>query len=722
MKKFLCGAVILFLIILAGFYAMFYGGIYIDLRPNAPVQARYCTDGASILIRGDSGDYEPFFIKGVDLSASMPGQYAANFAPTEEDYLRWLKEIGEMGANTIRVYTVMDDDFYNAFYTYNTTEGEPLYLLQGLLVSDSANTGSADAYSDDFFQRLTNDGMDAVDIIHGRKIINTNEMGGSGRYFHDISDWVLGYLVGQDWNAPTVAYTDHRSVHPRSYNGVYFTTSDDSSPFEAMLAQIMDRLIVYETKKYKTQRLISFINDPRNDPFEYEISYAKQLNKYSCIDAEHILPTDQLLSGYFASYHLYDFCDSFTQYLSEDQKEKLSALLPGIDTQSAYGGYLQLLSAYHTMPVVAAGYGFSTSRGAVMNNRAPLTETEQGNALMEIYQEAVDAEWSGVFLSTWQDTWERRTWNTAFCTVLTQNYLWHDLQSDGQNYGIMAFDPGEAERTCTIDGKLNEWSGEDILFTEEGRTLSVKTDAEGIYLMVQADDLRENILYLLLDTTQESGSKDINLPEFSGQLSCERAADFVLCLHGTDDTRLLVQERYDALRENFLTEITGENPFVDFPEADSPNFVSIGMALQNLTLIDETVVTTAEEAQRLRALGIWETGKLVHGNGDPDSEDYYSLSDFCFGEDCVEIRLPWLLLNVGDPSSMQVHSDYYQNFGVHTHQVEEFWIGLGDGSERISMTPQAMTGYLTLPSWHERLKKSYYIIQGQWKGGMAHTD
>lgn len=720
MRKFLIGAVLLLLIVLGGSYAILYQGIYFDLHPNAPIQTPYRTEGTSILIQQDTGAYTPLIIKGVDLSASMPGQYATSFAPEEEDYLRWLKEISRMGANTVRVYTVMDDDFYNAFYTYNTTEDTPLYLLQGLLVSDSANTGAKDAYAEDFFQRLITDGLDTVDIIHGRKIINTNEMRGTGSYFHDISPWVLGYLVGQEWNASSVAYTDHRTIHPTAYDGTYFTTAASATPFETMLAQVMDRIITYETQKYKTQRLISFINDPANDPFEYEISYAKQLNKYSSIDAEHILPTDRLISGYFASYRLYDFCDSFTQYLSQEQKEKLGSLLSCIDTQAIYGGYLQLLSAYHTMPVVAAGYGFSTSRGAVTDDQAPITEEEQGRALMEVYCDAVEAGWSGVFLSTWQDTWERRTWNTSFATVLTRNYLWHDLQSDGQNYGIMAFEPGEDERICTVNGNPEEWSDEDMLLSSQNMTLSVKTDTEGIYLLIQGEDLASKTLYLPLDTTQESGSTSPSSRGISKQLSCERAVDFLLCLNGTDDTRLLVQERYDALRENFLSEITGENPFIDFPETDSPVFVPIGMALQNNTLVNEEVVTTAEEAQELRALGVWETGKLIHGNADPDCEDYNSLADFCFGENCVEICLPWLLLNVGDPSQMQIHSDYYQNFGVLTHSAEEFWFGLGDGSETIQMISRPMEGY-QVPTWHERLKKSYVIIQEQWKGGTDHA-
>lgn len=711
MKKFVLCAVLLLAMGLGYFYAVYYQGIFIDFQPNSSIDVPFRTEGTAILVQDASGSYTPLNMKGVDISSSMPGQYATSFAPKEEDYLRWLTAIGEMGANTIRVYTIMDADFYNAFYAYNTSHSSPLYLLQGFLVSDQANAGAVDAYNRDFYDQLITDGRNAVDIIHGKKIISTNKMRGTGAYFHDISPWVVGYLVGQEWDSATVAYTDHRTFYSPVYQGTFFSTRDDASSFEAMLAEIMDQIMVYETSKYKTQRLISFINDPMNDLLHYEISYAKQLSKYSYIDAEHILPSDQLLSGYFASYRLFDFCDSFTNYLQEDQKAALAPILSGIDTTGVYGGYLQLLSAYHTMPVVAAGYSFSTARAPVSKAFAPLTEEEQGEALMNVYRQAKAAGWAGVFLSSWQDTWERRTWNTAFSTVLTQNYLWHDLQTDGQNSGIMAYDPGEKERVCVVDGNDQEWEDETELLAWEDLKLYAKTDSEGLYLLIRGKDLREEPLYLPIDTTQESGSTFCSQPK----LSFNRAADFLLCLNGTDDTRLLVQERYDPLRENFLTEISGQDPFVEYPEADTDLFVPIGIALQNPTLVNEELVSTAQEAQRLRFLGVWETGKLVHGCGDPDSADYYSLADFCFGRDCVEIRLPWLLLNVGDPSSMQIHSDYYQNFGVLTHSVSCFYLGLGDGSQIISLSPLELKGY-SMPTYHERLKKSYSIIQSQWRG------
>lgn len=53
------------------------------------------------------------------------------------------------------------------------------------------------------------------------------------------------------------------------------------------------------------------------------------------------------------------------------------------------------------------------------------------------------------------------------------------------------------------------------------------------------------------------------------------------------------------------------------------------------------------------------TGRLVHGNGNPQSPEYNSLADICFGDGLVEIRLPWLMLNFSDPSAVQIHDDYH---------------------------------------------------------------
>ncbi len=712
MKRFLICAAAGILLIAGGVWLFFYQGFYLDLNPDAPVSVPFRTDGKKIqVLRGD-GTYETTELRGVDMISSMPGAYASDFAPDEEDYLRWLGHIGDMGANLVRVYTVMDDDFYNALYFYNTTHNEPLWLLQGIEVSDEANNSSYTAFDQRFMGELIQDGKTAVDIIHGKKLTSANGPEGGGQYWKDLSPWVMGYIVGHDWNADTIAYTDNSSYHSSGYQGTYFATREDASPFESMLAQVMDTIIEYESSKYKTQRLIGFNSAPTIDFLEYEEVYARQLSKYATLDPEHILPGEKLESGYFAAYRLFDFCDDFADYLCEEQLQELSPLLSGIDRESSYGGYLDLVSSYHTMPVLASGYGFSSSRGAVAIDEPPLTEVQQGERLMRVWQDAKAAGWAGVTISTWQDAWERRTWNTAFATELSQNYLWHDLQTDGQNYGLMSFDPGETA-VCVIDGEDGEWQGDTPILETEGMSLYIRTDQRGMYLLIRGEAVGQDTpLYLPMDINPDLGSLYCDAPG----LTFGRKSDFLLCIDGTANSRLLVQERQDALRENFNRELGKEDPFIIWPDKDSPRFVSIGMALSNNTLLDNPELLPTEEVLRLRALGVWESGALRHGNGDPTAEDYDSLADFCFGKNLVEIRIPWLLLNVADPTGMRIHEDYYTNYGVETRSVRTIYLGLGTGEAEIYLAAVDTWDWNWKLTWHERLKQSYYVVQSHWKG------
>lgn len=53
------------------------------------------------------------------MGSGIPGKWATEFAIDEETYRRWFGYIQAMGANTVRVYTIQGEAFYNAFM--NTT-------------------------------------------------------------------------------------------------------------------------------------------------------------------------------------------------------------------------------------------------------------------------------------------------------------------------------------------------------------------------------------------------------------------------------------------------------------------------------------------------------------------------------------------------------------------------------------------------------------------------
>lgn len=706
MKRFIiaaCAVVVLFGIL---YYAVYFEGFYLDLDPDAPVTAEFRTEGKEILRRTETGEYEEFAIRGVDVYSAIPGYPTLEFAAETEDYLRWMEQIGEMGANTIRALNIMDDEFYEALYLYNTSHEESLYLLQGLQISDESNYGAEDIYASGLLDQFLRNSKKVVDVIHGKTIIPLSDFTGTGNYRWDVSSWVIGYLIGHEWDSGVIAFTNNSTQRPDSYEGTYFSTAEGASRFEAAIARVMDQLIHYESSKYKTQRLVSFINDPANDPFSYEELYATRFLKYNQIDAENIRPTEALESGYFASYRLYYFSPDYLEYMSQEQKTELGDILTGLNTGAMYNGYLDLLSRYHTMPVVAAGYGFSTARAAIYEDKAPLTEEEQGESLVRVWQDATEAGWAGVLISTWQDSWERRTWNTSYATFDLKDPVWQDMQTEGQGYGLLEFQLGNGEEVCRVDGDASEWTEENVVAVTDEGTLSMRYDEKYIYFYFQGPDYDPNTdtLYIPIDTTPKSGSTYC----LNYDLTFDRACDFVLYIRGRNNSRIMVQERYEILWAMHAYETDRTDPYDDVRDVDSPLFKTVRLMLQQA---DPAPLGTWSDAE------VYETGKLRYGNGNPEAWDYDSLADYCFTQNGVEIRIPWQLLNFSSPAEMTIHDDYYENYGVEYIHIDELFVGatLGEYRDRrMILESFPLQGWDGVSEYTERLKDSYYIVQEYW--------
>ena len=147
------------------------GGIYFDFHREQDIEVFAATQGKEILLDTGSG-MEPFEIRGVDMGVGIPGYFSTEFAIDKETYLRWFGLIQEMGANTIRVYTILEPDFYEAVYEYNKENPTPLYILHGVWVNDYVQNSHVDAYDDSFREVLLQDCRTLVDVIHGRKKIS----------------------------------------------------------------------------------------------------------------------------------------------------------------------------------------------------------------------------------------------------------------------------------------------------------------------------------------------------------------------------------------------------------------------------------------------------------------------------------------------------------------------------------------------------------------------
>ena len=117
------------------------------------------------------------------------------------------------------------------------------------------------------------------------------------------------------------------------------------------------------------------------------------------------------------------------------------------------------------------------------------------------------------------------------------------------------------------------------------------------------------------------------------------------------------------------------------------------------------------------------TGKLLHGNGNPAESGYLSNSDFYHSGNDIEIRIPWQLLNFSDPTSGEIHDDYYEHFGVSYLTVKEIFAGItrGDGEHSpVPLKEYRLPKFGSNPVTRERLKEAYYVMQRLW--GTAAAD
>ena len=708
MKKFIIISCVVVLLIFAGNIAYYNLGIYVDLKPDVPVTTFMTTDQDTIYMEKDVKKV-PFEIRGVNLGVGLPGKWATDYAIDKETYLRWFKWIQEMGANTIRVYTILQDDFYDAFYEYNKDREEPLYLIHGVWINDYVQNSHRDAYDNDFRQTFIDDCRTVVDILHGNKNLNLGYGVGSGSYRKDVSQWVIGYILGVEWEDVTVAYTNNKYPERNQYQGTYLYTTKDASPFEAMLCEVGDKIIEYESNRYKQQRLVAFSNWPTTDPFDYPYDITVYFMKCAKVDVEHIASTDKFISGCFASYHVYPYYPDYLNYF--DFKSGFAFTEDG--RLNTYLEYLKRIVKHHSMPVVISEYGVSTGRGMAQRdyntgrNQGNMSENEQGQAIIDCYNDIMESGCAGSCIFTWQDEWFKRTWNTMHAVDLLNTPYWSDYQTNEQYFGLLAFDPGNEKSISYVDGDLSEWNEDDLVVKNNNSSVSIKYDEKFIYFLIYKKDFspQEDILYIPIDTTPKTGSTYCE----NFDISFERPSDFLIVINGEDNSRVLVQERYEVLRAMFLHETENRDAYIDAVDSDTPTFKTINLMLQTATpLLTGNWEASAE---------VYETGLLTYGNANPEAEDFNSLADFIFSGEYIELKIPWQMLNFSNPSEMMIHDDYYECYGVENIQIDEMFVGISDKENtkyRIHMEPFQLKGWGRKVTYHERLKKSYYMIKDYW--------
>ena len=654
------------------------------------------------------GEWEQMFMRGVNIGATEPALFPGDLTISYESYYRWFGKISEMNCNCVRIYTLMPPQFYQALYDFNQKSANKVYLFQGIWVNEEDIERLSDAYveNEKILNDFTVDAENLVDVIHGKAKIPSSPGEASGTYVADVSKWLIGWIIGIEWDPNFVLNTDLQNPNKKDFDGEYLYTQT-ASPFEAFLCRVGNSLIKHETENYKFQVPLAFTNwittDPLTHPNEPHFDEDKATVNTENVKFRNFGP------GMFASYHIYPYYPDSLNY----QLDYLEYIDEN-DKVNTYLAYLEDLKLAHTIPIMVSEFGIPTSRGlghkSVMGyNQGMVDETEQGQMLIHMFQCIEDSKYAGGIVFTWQDEWFKRTWNNVMFDIADRRPFWSNIQTTEQCFGLMAFDPGKSDMACYVDGETSEWRTVDPIVNTKQGNLYVKSDERYLYIMLDSDTFNFENDTLLIPVNTLSGQGNSKSTEYNAKFDSE--ADFLIYINGKDDSHIFVDRYYDAFNYYFLNsrklnDIPAE---VNANQKNSGNFDIMRLCYgYNLTVKGTGEVVTDKA---------YETGKLQFGNGNPEADSYRSLSDFYYKNGKLEIRIPWQLLNVMDPSSKQQMSDFWQAQVISAQDYESFDFGFAfrnrNSTDNLSIKLSGKYNYKSwnTPTWHERLKPAYYELQ-----------
>ncbi|MEH7482992.1 hypothetical protein V7157_18405 [Neobacillus drentensis] len=674
-----------------------------------------------------NGKWENLLIKGVNMGIGKPGYFPGETAITKEEYFGWFKEIGAMNANAIRIYTLHPPQFYEAFYEYNQIAKKPLFLFHSTWVNEENLIQTQDAFAKVNLEDAKLEIKNMIDIIHGKAKLPERSGHASGVYKYDISKYVLGIIVGTEWDPAMVMNTNEKHSAIGQFTGDYFKT-ERANPFEVWLAGLMDYAADYEADKYMWQHSMSFTNWLTTDMLKHPAEPLENEDMVS-VNPNHIKASKLFSSGLFASYHIYPYYPDFLNF-----DESYLNYVDKTGKKNNYAGYLNELRAAHQMPVLVAEFGVPASRGLTHKNAYGMnqgfhSEEEQGNINKYLYQSIVSEGYMGGLVFAWQDEWFKRTWNTMDFDNPDRRPYWNNVQTNEQHFGLKGFEPGKKEQEIIVDGVSKDWDLAGVrnsyLTKDKKDTLKevrFSSDNGYLYFLLKYNrpvDFGNQGTFLLLDTINNQGQTNISLAGKSF-IKTDYGIDFLIKLTGTNNSRILVDSYYDTYYYQYahLLKLIDEQSYVS--KKNNGVFHPIRLALNKELTIPTTKTIIPFEG--------YETGKLKFGNANPKNKEFDSLTDVSISKDkkVFEGRIPWQLLNVKDPSLREVMGNVWESglsSNVETSGISVAIVTTENGkvqqtfpkitNNQLHQTDSFFYSWKKWeePAFYERLKKSYGIMK-----------
>ncbi len=633
--------------------------------------------------RGASG-WEKVYITGVDLGPGAPGFYPSAPPLDGTTYSRWLNDIAELYANTVRVYTLLPPAFYRAF-SHEVRQGKQLALLQQVWIEQPPN---GDLYDPKYVEATKSEIRHVIDALHGHGDVPVALGRASGIYDQDVSSQVAGILLGRPLEPSVVEKTNF--IHPEKvrYGGGYVGV-ERASATEAWFAEMLDYLVAYESTTYNSQHPVAIVNWPPLDPLyhptessafeEYKLRASRgeiatppatakdEGNDSVSIDEAKFKAGPAYQAGLFASYSVYPYYPDFllldARYLRENDGQ-------GPDPMYAY---LRELHAHIPYPLVVSEFGVPNSIGISHFqpdgwNEGGHTETEQATIVARMSHAIQQAGCAGGLVFELQDEWYKQNWLTKDFEQSADRALWQNQLDPDNSFGLIGYRP---RRWRLFAGDAADWRKERTIYSSV-RTLAGTKEPVRLESVQAASD--EAFLYLRLGVAcaecakkaKKNGGWPLGKSAFAVAIqtlpgaagvkqmpfgySVPAGANFLLVLSTPSDSQLLVADNY--------------NPYETVSAAGNQAEVilrrQLTARLQDKGGFEEMWVQT--NRRRFARNGTmypaqrYSRSRLRYGNGNPSARDYDSLAEWFLDPSGTYIvaRLAWGKLLVTSPPDHKV--------------------------------------------------------------------
>ncbi len=717
--------------------------------PRPPqLQMHFRTRGNYLQALAD-GQWQDVYPLGVNIGPARPGEFPSTASRDFSTYATWLEQIGKMNANTVRVYTILPPAFYQALLAHNQKAKKPLFLIQEIWINDDAE----DLYDRTTEEEFRRELRDTIDVIHGNADVPYRRGHNFGVYTADVSRWVLALAVGREVEPRLVLATNREHKRQTHYKG-HYVSIDNGSPSETWFARMCDIAASYELDTYNAQRPLTVVNWPPLDPMTHatEANYADELRIRKKLG--EVVPSDLpkdindadavsldimkfhveagFGAGLFALYHVYQHWPDFLLH------EPSYAAASDAEGPNRYLGYLrELKQAYAGFPLVVGEYGVSTSTAPAHIhpdgwNNGGLSEERQAQLLARFTHNIRDSGYAGGIVFEWQDEWWKHvhdSFTADFEQPWDRNPLWLNRLDPEKQFGLTGYKPVSV--VPLLRGDPVDWSGAQLLGQEppSANLRAVYATSDFAYLYLRLDvapgpiDWAKTNYWLALNTLPgEAGSRQ--LPGIGIRL--EQGASFLLELAGPTAARILIAQDYDPNRPFPVPGRHGRTRIwrkegMPLALANSAQFEDI--------VIEANPVRYARDGAEFPAIN-YDRSPLPYGTADPSRPDFSSNAAWHVDakRGMIEVRIPWGLLLLNDPSQLQAFGGTDQQWRPLSRptpgiSVAAFQIAPGDRPAVSASLPPLESGSViratpvyTWQKWndvqtHPYFKQSYYTLQ-----------